>query len=319
MESVYSVIMRHLFIFFYLFTLMVGVASLAVSSFIYARTRYRLLMYYIAYLFSFTLFVFSSLFVLTYANLNFVQIDFNLLISIILVSLLSYLFLMLSIPLLGHALVLDDSPRKRNIVILAISIIAFVAMASSFRIDFAGKQIHQFRDYRLYLSLTLFYSTIAYSILLKFFSLKRLDGERRKITKTLLVLNIIFFPGILYDLYLYKTYNVFAFTPALYGIFAVLYTVYITRRYIAELRSITTDITGASFDDIFSRTGISSREQEIVYLVLKGLGNRDIAKQLFISPNTVKTHIRNIFRKMDVKSRFELAMTLKNSRSGPHS
>ena len=315
MEGVYSVIMRHLFIFFYMFTLMTGVASLAVSCFIYARTRYRLLRYYIAYLFSFTLFVFSSLFVLTYANLNFAQINFNLLLSIILVSILSFLFLMLSIPFLTHALVLRDSPGKRNIIIITISIIAFVAMASSFKIDFAGKDIYQIRDFRLYLSLTLFYSTIVYSILLKILSLKRLDGERRKITKTLLILNIIFFPGIIYDLYLYKIHNVFAFTPALYGIFAVLFTVYISRRYIVELKSITTEVASISYDDIFSRTGISSREQEIVYLVLKGLGNRDIAKQLFISPNTVKTHIRNIFKKMDVRSRFELAMTLKNSRS----
>lgn len=307
--------MRHLFIFFYLSTLMIGVAALAVSCFIYARTRYRLLMHYIAYLFSFTLFVFSSLFVLTYANLNFAQINFNLLLSIILVSILSFLFLMLSIPLLTHVLVLDDSPRKRNIIMIAISIIAFTAMASSFKVDFSGEHIHQFRDYRLYLSLTLFYSTIVYSILLKLFSLKRLDGDRKKITKTLLTLNIIFFPGIIYDIYLYKTHNVFVFTPTFYGIFAVIFTIYIARRYVVQLKSIPADIASVSYEDMFSRAGISSREQEIVYLVLQGLGNRDIAKRLFISPNTVKTHIRNIFRKMDVKSRFELAMTLKNSRS----
>jgi len=307
--------MRHLFIFFYLSTSMIGVAALAVSCFIYARTRYRLLRYYIAYLFSLTLFVFSYLFVLSYANLNYEQINFNLLLMIVLVSLLSFLFLMLSLPFLVHALVREVSTRKRNIVIIAVSITAFVAIASSLRIDFAGKDIDQVQDFRLYLSLTLFYSTIVYSILLKILSLKRLDGERRKISKALIILDIIFVPGFIYDLYLYKTHNVFVFTPTLYGIFAVIFTVYIARRYIVQLKSIPTDIANVSYDDIFSRTGISSREQEIVYLVLKGLGNRDIAKQLFISLNTVKTHIRNIFRKMGVKSRFELAMTLKNSKS----
>ncbi len=315
MESVYSEIMRHLFIFFYLSTLMIGVAALAVSCFIYARTRYRLLMYYIAYLFSLTLFVFSYMFVLTYANLNFVQINFNFLLLIILVSILSFLFLMLSLPFFIHALVLEVSSGKRNIVIIAVSITAFVAIASSLKIDFAGKDITQVQDFRLYLSLTLFYSTIVYSILLKILSLKRLDGERRRITKALIILDIIILPGIICDLYLYKTHNVSVLIPILYAIFAVLFTVYIARRYILQLKSIPADIASVSYDDIFSRTGISSREQEIVYLVLKGLGNRDIAKQLFISPNTVKTHIRNIFRKMGVKSRFELAMTLKNSKS----
>ncbi len=150
---------------------------------------------------------------------------------------------------------------------------------------------------------------------MKILSLKRLDGERRRITKALIILDIIILPGIICDLYLYKTHNVSVLIPILYAIFAVLFTVYIARRYILQLKSIPADIASVSYDDIFSRTGISSREQEIVYLVLKGLGNRDIAKQLFISPNTVKTHIRNIFRKMGVKSRFELAMTLKNSKS----
>lgn len=307
--------MQHIFIFFYLVTLMTGVASLAVSCFIYTRTRYRLLIYYIAYLFSFTLFVFSSLFVMTYANLNLSQINFNLLFAIVLVSLLSYLFLMITIPLLAHALVFEDSSRKRNAIIILISIIAFFAILSSFKIDFTEKRINQVRDFRLYLSLTLFYSSIVYSILLKIFSLKRLNGERKKITKSLMILNIIFFPGVLYDLYIYQTYQVFAFTPILYSAFAILFTVYIARRYIVQLKSITTDITGVSFDTEYSRAGISSREQEIIYLLLKGLSNKDIAGHLFISPNTVKTHIRNIFKKMNVKSRFELAMTLKNSKS----
>jgi DNA-binding CsgD family transcriptional regulator len=294
---------------------MVGVASLAVSSFIYARTRYRLLMYYIAYLFSLTLFVFSYLFVLSYANLNYEQINFNLLISIVLVSLLSYLLLMLSLPFFDHALVLEISPGKRNIAVIAVSITAFAAVASSLKIDLAGKDISQVQDFRLYLSLALFYSMIAYSILLKILSLKRFNGEHKRITKALIILEIIFIPGFIYDLYLYRTHNVFVFTPIIYGFFAVLFTVYIAKRYVVQLKSIPADIASVSYDDIFSRTGISSREQEIVYLILQGLGNRDIAKQLFISPNTVKTHIRNIFRKMDVKSRFELAMTLKNSRS----
>ena len=40
-------------------------------------------------------------------------------------------------------------------------------------------------------------------------------------------------------------------------------------------------------------------------LVAKGLNNRDIAKQLFISENTVKNHIRNILEKLQLHSRME--------------
>ena len=308
--------MRHLFIFFYLITLMTGAASLAVSCFIYARTRYRLLRYYIAYMVSFTLFVFSFLFVVTYADLNLARVGFNLLLSIVSVSFLSFLFLMISIPLLNHALVLEGSSGRRNAVVIVVSVVAFLLMASTMRINFAEERIQQVRDARWYLSLTLFYSIIVYSILLKLFSLKRLDGERMRMTRTLMVLNIVFFPGILYDLYLYNTHRVFAFTPVFYSIFAVIFTVYIARRYIVQLRSISSQVAGLSFDTALSRAGISEREREIVYLVLEGRGNRDIAERLFISPNTVKTHIRNIFKKMDVKSRFELAMKLKSGEPG---
>ena len=40
-------------------------------------------------------------------------------------------------------------------------------------------------------------------------------------------------------------------------------------------------------------------------LVARGLNNRDIAKELFISENTVKNHIRNILEKLQLHSRME--------------
>jgi two-component system NarL family response regulator len=43
----------------------------------------------------------------------------------------------------------------------------------------------------------------------------------------------------------------------------------------------------------------------VLRLVAKGLGNRDIAQQLFISENTVKNHIRNILEKLQLHSRME--------------
>ncbi|MGH8867579.1 MAG: response regulator [Actinomycetes bacterium] len=50
---------------------------------------------------------------------------------------------------------------------------------------------------------------------------------------------------------------------------------------------------------------LTEREMEVLKLVAKGLNNRDIAKQLFISENTVKNHIRNILEKLQLHSRME--------------
>ncbi len=50
---------------------------------------------------------------------------------------------------------------------------------------------------------------------------------------------------------------------------------------------------------------LTEREMEVLRLVAQGLNNRDIAKQLFISENTVKNHIRNILEKLHLHSRME--------------
>jgi two-component system NarL family response regulator len=50
---------------------------------------------------------------------------------------------------------------------------------------------------------------------------------------------------------------------------------------------------------------LTAREMEVLRAVARGLNNREIAKELFISENTVKNHIRNILEKLQLHSRME--------------
>jgi two-component system NarL family response regulator len=50
---------------------------------------------------------------------------------------------------------------------------------------------------------------------------------------------------------------------------------------------------------------LTKREMEVLTYVAKGLNNRDIARELFISENTVKNHVRNILEKLHLHSRME--------------
>lgn len=52
---------------------------------------------------------------------------------------------------------------------------------------------------------------------------------------------------------------------------------------------------------------LSERELEVLHLVSEGLKNREIAGQLFISENTVRTHLRNILDKLHVQNRTQAA------------
>ncbi|MHA2959682.1 response regulator [Priestia megaterium] len=53
-------------------------------------------------------------------------------------------------------------------------------------------------------------------------------------------------------------------------------------------------------------TPLSSRELEVLQLVAKGLSNRDISAQLFISEHTVKSHLKNILSKLHLENRVQL-------------
>lgn len=58
----------------------------------------------------------------------------------------------------------------------------------------------------------------------------------------------------------------------------------------------------AKADETMNPDDLSEREKEVVRMVVRGLSNKEIAEQLFISANTVMTHRRNIARKTQIHS-----------------
>jgi DNA-binding CsgD family transcriptional regulator len=85
---------------------------------------------------------------------------------------------------------------------------------------------------------------------------------------------------------------------ALYGVFLIVY--FLESPVPAPLAM---DAIPEAF---LSKYGITDREREIILKVVQGKSNADIAGELFISLATVKTHLHNIYRKIDVDSRYDL-------------
>ncbi len=67
-------------------------------------------------------------------------------------------------------------------------------------------------------------------------------------------------------------------------------------------------LPGHALTQCGTESPISRRERQIVALIAQGFRNREVADELFISEQTVKNHMRNIFQKLGVQDRLELAL-----------
>jgi len=92
------------------------------------------------------------------------------------------------------------------------------------------------------------------------------------------------------------------------GIFSILFLIIgiiLSRKLFVKTQVVVQPkATGINQDQLVKR-GISKREAEILMLMHEGLSNRQIADKLFISENTIKKHISNIFQKLQVERRTE--------------
>lgn len=67
-------------------------------------------------------------------------------------------------------------------------------------------------------------------------------------------------------------------------------------------------------DAALEKLKLNGREYEILQLLAKGYSNAEIATRIFLSLSTVKTHVSNLYSKMDVKSRTQAIAKAKQLR-----
>lgn len=74
---------------------------------------------------------------------------------------------------------------------------------------------------------------------------------------------------------------------------------YLNKRNPTRIAAISKDIDLERIKSL----GISDREYEVLLQLSKGLSNKEIARALFVSESTIKTHVSNLFVKLDAKRR----------------
>lgn len=79
------------------------------------------------------------------------------------------------------------------------------------------------------------------------------------------------------------------------------------KNYIHQVNELKDKAHSEQFDasSNFEEYGLSKREIEVFTHITAGLSNDEIAEKMFVSKNTVKTHIKNIYSKLDVKNRIQ--------------
>jgi DNA-binding CsgD family transcriptional regulator len=60
---------------------------------------------------------------------------------------------------------------------------------------------------------------------------------------------------------------------------------------------------GARNDKAIAALRISPRELDVLALLAEGLSNKEMAARLFVSPNTIKTHLKHLYEKLEVSRR----------------
>ncbi|MFA5577089.1 MAG: response regulator transcription factor [Tissierellaceae bacterium] len=77
---------------------------------------------------------------------------------------------------------------------------------------------------------------------------------------------------------------------------------------VADLVSASSDHDKAGNENVDIISLLTTREYEVLILIAEGLNNKDIAEKLFISEKTVKNHVSNIFKKLELNDRVQAAI-----------
>ena len=83
---------------------------------------------------------------------------------------------------------------------------------------------------------------------------------------------------------------------------------WVGKKRVTDLAATLRDLAGAYQRPIRKHFGLTPRELEIIGVILGGYSNNDIAAKFSISEKTVKHHLTNIFDKLGVSNRLELAL-----------
>lgn len=215
---------------------------------------------------------------------------------------LGLLLLFFTIPFFIHDLTSSANSKIKN---TSFGIIAFILLVLNYSISLFSED--ETVNYLRILSKDLaFIIIVIYCYFQLFYYQKKLENlKEKKYYFKFTILFGLFLPGIIVDTF-FSSYPQFKIFPLIYIITG--YTFFNYFSYQNELNISKNRFDQIDLEPMFldRKFGLTTREMEIIALVITGSTNNKIAEQLFISINTVKSHIRNSYQKLQVNNRLEM-------------
>jgi ATP/maltotriose-dependent transcriptional regulator MalT len=136
---------------------------------------------------------------------------------------------------------------------------------------------------------------------------KEILAKKTKIWSIIIILIILFLLILLYTFYIQKKHSRLIIKNMQRDI-----SYYINQLHDFEEELYEQELTHKElFLQKVKQFNLTVREEEVLLYISQGLKNTEIAEKMFVSINTVKTHIKNIFVKLDVRNRIEAATKAK--------
>lgn len=210
--------------------------------------------------------------------------------------------------LLFQELLARERPAWFNTLSLVLSLLVLLATVWAIKSYYDNAHMEQVRRFLLTLGL----SAVVFELLIIIHYLVSVRGMRtRVIGDYSLVFGWVFLTG--FSVYVLAAYSarllpdtsVVKLTPYLYFIIHGLPILVLWLFHQNEPAAVlNTDVP--NIIQFIEAHGLTAKEADILKQIIRGASNREIAESSFISPNTVRNHIYNIYNKTGIRNRFQL-------------
>jgi len=309
--------MAHFVVVIYFVSIVVGCSALLLFWIIYIKSKIQIIKQYVIFMLLYTMYLIIKLFdsymltVVRYSNPD-VYVFSSLLYFV------WFMFFIYETPYFFHSLVELPVGRVQKNIFRGTFLFVLILLVIPFVIESNSQNILRIMKFELHVICgSMFIMLLLYVIYIVWDNENKVKGKiNKKILKTIFILCTIFFPGFIIDTFSQKLQVEWKIIPyglefsiifyLTWNIISIIYVVqyFLSRTAIVRAPTIT--------QEFIKKYSISEREREIIELIIKGYSNKQIAETLFISLQTIKNHVYNIFRKVGVESRTKLIEKINN-------